>query len=293
MQYTEIASDHMRTMVRLVTAIILSTAAICCGGTEEESVEELQQGQSALRQAIVTGEGILDLSVASSGNIFEFHLQLPLDAINPQQELAVHQQPGGALLFTAMVPGGDPDGGLPDADCHMEIHDGEEMQVCEVPYVGYGSETPTKVTIGPGKTDGIAIVHFDEFGSQSGDNISMEYVFMYVVAHEDMCHLFYDYSRHPIEFIVGQDVVEPVDGEATALAVGGPVFAIDMASLYPSPDSPNSDSIECSLELFPSLFEDFCPVAPSQSNCGQGDPPSHWHERCCADYPELGSYPVI
>ncbi len=284
-------SSYVQYCIVLLLAAIIGACGDSAGGGEEL----LAQQKAALRGATVSEDGVLSLGVSSSGDIFEFRLHIPVDAIVVQEELVVDQQPDCELLFTAMVPAEDGEAGEGEPDesnCHMEVRGGEEFQVCEVPYVGYGTEKPTKVTIG-GRTDsGAAIVYFHEFGTQDGDEIRMDYVLLYAREHDDTCQLFYDFSRSPEEFIVGQELIEPQDKETIAgAAIGGPVFAIDMVSLSPSPENPRTQS--CSLGLFPSLFEDFCPMPPSASNGGAAAPTSHWHERCSDDYPELGGYPVI
>ena len=266
-----------------------------CGDSAGGGDEPLAQQQEALRIATVTENGFLNLGVSSSGNIFEFRLQVPVDTIVVQEELVVDQQPDCELLFTAMVPvadGGLGEGGPDESNCHMEVRGGEEFQVCEVPYVGYGSEEPTKVTIGGPTDSGIAIVYFHEFGTQDGDKIRMDYLLLHAREHEDACQLFYDFSRSPEEFIVGKELIEPPDKETIAgAAVGGPVFSIDMVSLAPSPDSPGTQS--CSLALFPSLFKDFCPMPESSAGSGPSVSSSHWYDRCSNEYPDLDSYPVI
>jgi len=280
--------------MRHTTVLLLLAAILFCSCSEEGldssgGVEaEGQQDQTALRSVTATPDGFLDLRVIGGSGVFEFRLRVPTDTITAGTELDPQATPLMELSFTGLVPIEDQavsDAMFDEVECWVQTDEsGEEFDACFVPYVGYGTDTPTTIAIGEASSEvSLVRVFFHEFGTEPGDTILMEYLLMHVYKYGNQCLLFYDFSRQPVEFQVGEEMVVPAtEIMNNGWALGGPVFPSD--TITPADGA-------CTLDLFPILYEDFCPMSMSTHSVSFPSSGSHWYDRCKQDFPELPGYP--
>jgi len=214
---------------------------------------------------------------------------VPTDTITAGVELDPQAIPQMELKFTGLIPIGDQetsDAMLDEICGEYEHREDQENTGCVVPYVGYGTDTPTTMAIGEASDVSLARVFFHEVGTEPGDLIQMEYLLMHVHQYGSQCLLFYDFSRRPIEFQVGEEMVVPTtEVMNNGWALGGPVFPSDTVT--------PAEGVGCTLDLFPILYEDFCPMSMSAHSVSFPSSGSHWYDRCNEDFPDLPIYPNI
>ena len=270
----------------------------CSGDEPADDVTdpvELASKSSALHVASADGQ-FLNLAVYT-GSPFAFAVKAPVDSLLPGWEMELTESDGWDLEFSGLVPGeGDglepgwvgPTGEEDGAWCEEGNIDGVEDGVsCQLPWVGYGTDELIDFHVGASSPGARALVYFHSVGTAAGSPVVMDYLFM--IAHptdQGGCILFLDYSRAPVHFVVGEELETSLLSPEESSA-GGPVSPIDSRQLLAETGRPAPSP--CSLDLFPELFVDFCPVVSGGS--GQGEP-SHWAQKCAADHADLGGYPL-
>lgn len=270
-------------LLRLLLCLALSVG--CTADTIPESarwVEGLAR-QPVLRAAAVGQDGLVHLAIFQNST-FEFTIKGPAGGVVVGQEIDVTSTPGWQVAFTAMVPGGP---GLPaagagpngdGAECETVVDEtGDDKLYCDVPYVAYGDHTPVPLTIEAGTVNGSALLCFQEFGSEDGEEIRVEVMYSLSRAADDgSCQVYHRYTTGPLRFVMGAVVSE--DDEVTpGSPVAGPIFPIDTTD---DDGEVHSHSPECALEEVPLTYRNYCPLPDTAISDGPLEGTWFWYDRC-------------
>jgi len=276
---------------------VAASLAACQADAERPAVETATSAETAghgLSVALVSQDGLLTLS-SSLGGPFHFAVQVPADMATAASEMKVSETPGLKVLFTALVPCEDCPSleASPIVNCTGGLEgEGQDGLHCDgLPYVGYGTDKPHDVLVEQGDPRTLGLVYFHDVGTMPGEKVSVEYLVMAAVPADDGgCYLYYDFSRAPIEFVVGQELEwDASQSSLLGAAATGPVFAVDgFTSECAGGPCPAAD---CTLAAFPVPFVDFCPL-PEKAGNSDAAGKSWWYQRCKTEVPGLSGYPT-